>query len=182
MSPRTRSARRTDTRPVGPTFGCDTPGVSHPNVGPTGRGGVSGPGSAELRCLVRAQLRLERQGLAAASAVLDAHQAEAEAREARPQPPEVTGIAQGADEGQQREESHEPDGRTDRDRTYAVDVERVDFGDGVAPLSEFDLADLGAAELMALRDPLTAGALAGAQLLLGLMVGVVHVHQATADP
>ena len=131
--------------------------------------------------MVPARSRLQRESLSTTSAVLDAHQAESETGKAGPQPPEVAGFAQWADERQQREESDEPDGRADGDSTHAIDIERLDLGHGVASLADLDLADLGTTELVALCDPLPTGALAVAQLLVGLMVGVTHIRKATAD-
>src|SRR5688500_11718908 len=64
---------------------------------------------------------------APASAVLQAAQAEPEAREAGPQPPGPAAVPERAPEREEAEEAQEPQGGADLGRADPVDVERLDL-------------------------------------------------------
>ena len=79
--------------------------------------------------------------VAPTATVLEAEEAEAESGRTDPEPPPAVVVLQRRVEGQQCDESHQPQDRPDRHSADAGDVERLNFSRDVGLLPDFDLLD-----------------------------------------
>src|SRR6476469_2150880 len=86
------------------------------------------PPTASVESLVAA--------LVATPAVVPAHEAEAEAGHAGPQPPEVPVVLEAAVEGEEQDEGDGPEGGADLHRADPVEVERLHWGDHVGAVAD----------------------------------------------
>src|SRR5690606_11389049 len=74
--------------------------------------------------------------VAASTAEVPPDHAQTEAGQAGPQPPLAVRLLEPAVERDQPDEGDQPEGGADRDRAYAVHVERVDVGDDVGAVAD----------------------------------------------
>ncbi len=87
------------------------------------------------------------RGRAGGGGSTPAQQAQAEPRQAGPQPPQPAGLLEVAVERQQRDEGDEPEPHADLHGAHAVDVERLDVGHDVRAVADLVLPRLLVADL-----------------------------------
>lgn len=115
---------------------------------------------------VGAESFTHEERIASTTAILQAHEAQAESGQAGPEPPVVAAVGKPAEEGQERDRRDRPQDASDSHRPDAVHVERLDLGDAIGPLAEFELSQIRTTELVAPGRPLQSSAFAVTDLAL----------------